>query len=107
MGRLVAAVVTALLLSGTATSADATTYKLGGKCTKALQVRTIKGVRAQCTWIRLANPTPKRRGTLIWKALTPARTSVTREELVGSTPQPTPSASVDAPTPTPAPTATP
>ena len=62
--------------------AQAASARIGGTCKKVHQVDWIKGVRAQCTWVAVPG---SKKGKLVWKALAPAKTSVTKSELLGTT----------------------
>ena len=92
-------VAAAVLATGTVAPAEAVSARIGGPCKKIHQVDWIKGVRAQCTWVKLAVPKKKQTGKLVWKALPPAQLTATRAEL-SLPPAPGPSPSVETPTTT-------
>lgn len=74
-------IAAAVLAMGTVAPAEAASARIGGPCKKIHQVDRIKGVRVQCTWVRLAVPKKKQTGKLVWKALPPPKLTATRAEL--------------------------
>lgn len=96
--RSVSMLVAAALLAGLPSApAGAATPRLGGPCKKIHQVDWIKGVRAQCTWVKLTVPKKKRTGKLVWKPLPPPKVTASRAELnLPPAPSPTASASPSA-----------